>query len=321
MDSDKTIKYIATAVKIILAMSLLYLITNKANFHDLKLTTANIDGYYLFYGIFFFIISICLEVIKLYALIRDIETLNNTIKITLIGNFFSNFLPSNIGGDVYKIFYLGRKINAIKASVYVLIDRIIGIFILLISSFVVLISTDYKLNICKILLSISNKKFFFPILTVFLFSLILFFTTRYRSKLQATRIIRDYLNKIITSFKEVTPSKYGAAGLSSGCFHFSRVMGVYCFLLALGQKVGASEILLVMAFTAVISLLPISIGALGLREGALVVGFGFFGVNYTVATSIALLLRVILSLPALCGGIWLMLDKKIVEQRQEYPCK
>jgi hypothetical protein len=321
--SHNTIKHLVTSGKIIISIILVYIISNKVNLNSVNQITSKIDDSHLFTGVIFFTISMVFEVLKLHVLIRDFEKINTTIKITCIGNFFNNFLPSNIGGDVYKIFYLGSKINVLQASVFVLIDRIIGILTIAICSFLVIINSNYKFIIHKKLLETvrQHTNIHIYILTIITFSLILFLINGYKKERNIAKITYTYINKIIAAVKKVTPSKCCAASLCSGGFHFFRILGVYYFLLSLGHKVGLPEILVVMTFTAVISLLPISIGALGLREGAFIFGFGFFGVNFNAAASTALLVRIILLLPALCGGVWLMQDKKIVKQMKTYSCK
>ncbi|MHB8788731.1 MAG: lysylphosphatidylglycerol synthase transmembrane domain-containing protein [Desulfobulbaceae bacterium] len=54
------------------------------------------------------------------------------IRIYLIGYFFSNLLPSNVGGDVVRSFYTGRLINSqTYAAVSVFVERFSGILFLI----------------------------------------------------------------------------------------------------------------------------------------------------------------------------------------------
>src|SRR5579871_3923790 len=45
-----------------------------------------------------------------------------------IALFFSNFLPTAIGGDVSKIYYLGQQAGYVKVGASVFIDRFLGFF-------------------------------------------------------------------------------------------------------------------------------------------------------------------------------------------------
>jgi len=54
------------------------------------------------------------------------------IRIYLIGYFFSNLLPSNVGGDVVRSFYTGRLINSqAYSAVCVFVERFTGILFLI----------------------------------------------------------------------------------------------------------------------------------------------------------------------------------------------
>lgn len=57
------------------------------------------------------------------------------LRVYLIGYFFSNIMPSNVGGDVVRIYYIGRHIGSqSQAAVSVFIERLSGsVFLLLLA--------------------------------------------------------------------------------------------------------------------------------------------------------------------------------------------
>jgi len=65
-------------------------------------------------------------------------TLSQTWSLYLIGVFFNHALPSSVGGDVVKAFYLAReqKDRRVDAVLSVLIDRVLGLYSLLLLSLV-----------------------------------------------------------------------------------------------------------------------------------------------------------------------------------------
>ena len=67
---------------------------------------------------------------------------------------------------------------------------------------------------------------------------------------------------------------------------------LFCFLKAVNVKVSPVDVLVVGAAIQLVTLLPITIGGLGLREGASVVLLGAIGVPREAALASALLLRV-----------------------------
>jgi glycosyltransferase 2 family protein len=46
----------------------------------------------------------------------------------LVGLFFSNLMPSAVGGDAVKVYYLGRHIGFMEAGASVMVDRFLGFF-------------------------------------------------------------------------------------------------------------------------------------------------------------------------------------------------
>ncbi|PWU14933.1 MAG: lysylphosphatidylglycerol synthetase family protein [Bdellovibrio sp.] len=57
--------------------------------------------------------------------------------MTLIGTFFSFFLPGGVGGDIIKAYYVVQKLekHKVKAVATVLFDRILGLFTMVIMAF------------------------------------------------------------------------------------------------------------------------------------------------------------------------------------------
>ncbi len=52
----------------------------------------------------------------------------DVVRQYLVGLFFSNLMPTAVGGDAAKVFYLGRRIGFIEAGASVLVDRFLGFF-------------------------------------------------------------------------------------------------------------------------------------------------------------------------------------------------
>lgn len=89
----------------------------------------------------FFILSFVVTVIMLLAscakwkVILDLKSKGlsyfELLKIYLVGYFFSNILPSTVGGDVVRSYYAGRLIeNQAYSAVSVFVERFSGIFFL-----------------------------------------------------------------------------------------------------------------------------------------------------------------------------------------------
>lgn len=57
-------------------------------------------------------------------------SLGNSVRLTLIGNFFNTCLPGGAGGDVVKIYYAvkGNQGRRMEVATVILLDRVVGMF-------------------------------------------------------------------------------------------------------------------------------------------------------------------------------------------------
>jgi uncharacterized membrane protein YbhN (UPF0104 family) len=90
----------------------------------------------------------------------------------------------------------------------------------------------------------------------------------------------------------------GAAGAS-----VTAQVAVTAMTLVLVIAFGETMLVYLTAFV------PVSIGALGVREGILILGLPLFGPTVQAATSVALASRAVMYLVALGGGVWLLLGR------------
>ena len=79
--------------------------------------------------------------------------LGRTAEISLIGHFFNSFLLGSVGGDLLKAYYVARETHHKKteAVVTVVVDRIIGLFSMLLLACIMMLAT-------RPLLAVMNPK-------------------------------------------------------------------------------------------------------------------------------------------------------------------
>ena len=85
---------------------------------------------------------------------------------------------------------------------------------------------------------------------------------------------------------------------------------IYILIFDLGGEIGFFQLLLVMLLVFIAGFLPISIGSLGVREGAIVVGLGWFGVSTPIAVSAALVSRALMYVVAASAGAWWAVNRR-----------
>lgn len=92
---------------------------------------------WLYFTLSFLLVPVMLSVSCLkWKLLLDVREPKipflTLIRIYLIGYFFSNLLPSNVGGDVVRSYYTGRLINSQSYSaVCVFVERVSGVLFLI----------------------------------------------------------------------------------------------------------------------------------------------------------------------------------------------
>lgn len=286
--------------RIILGITLLLWLAKQINYLEFCNRLAHIDISHFAVGLLFFAIVLIFEVLKLFVLLYPKVGLKSTIRAIYIGSCLNNFLPSNIGGDAYKILALSKDGGDwVKWSSLVIADRAIGLAFLIISSIVLLflchqtiwqplwifLGPKFRLSINNILLTTGGLS---------LLILIGYWCRKY---------FLGFFAALINGWRDVKPWQYFMAFLSAAIFHLSRLGGIYFFLQSLGSPIAPVQILVTMTLVAIASILPLSIGAIGIREGAFAIGLGIYGVDFTTAVTTAMLVRLILWGQAVIGGI------------------
>lgn len=230
--------------------------------------------------------------------------------IYAISAFWGLFLPSSIGSDVAKSYYLIQEDNSEKAIIIssVLVDRILGILALLLLCVISLfISGDLvsKINI---------KLYLFIILILFLIGLYLF------QKKETANLLHKLLNKI--KFRSITekiiklhlsvleykkhPKTLLIAFVITFFVNITRVMIFYVIGLAFNISIPIIYYFIFIPILTVVIMIPISIGGLGVGEGAFITFFSLVGISINDSIIIALTNTLTNTLFTLIGGLALI---------------
>ena len=171
-------KILSSAIRVFISvffiLLLLYIMRDKYPQILKALASTNVPVFFL--GFLIFVAACAAASVRLQFLIgaQDIVvTLRETLPLTFIGYFFNNFLPTAIGGDVVKAYYLSHKTED-KAGSYasVFVDRVIGLITMILMAFVALLFVKegvvdntikyivYTITLCSILAIVfmTNKR-------------------------------------------------------------------------------------------------------------------------------------------------------------------
>ncbi|MGR0481526.1 MAG: lysylphosphatidylglycerol synthase transmembrane domain-containing protein [Candidatus Electronema sp. V4] len=244
---------------------------------------------------------------RLFLLADGVNIPLSTLTVTyLIGSFYNLFLPSNIGGDSYRIYDIAKKSSSgVRSAASVFADRFSGFLALVTLSLLssVLVAKQFE-NI-----------FFFlgPLLILLLLLAVL--TALVKEKpvrlfLAATRLNRFPLLVSLTEKFFLSVQCYGAdrrlllkVMAISFAFQLSVITIVWLLALSLHAQI---SFFYFSAFVPLITLLeavPISIFGLGLRDAGYVFFFGWTGMTELQTRSLALLFFAMAVSYSLIGGL------------------
>lgn len=224
------------------------------------------------------------------------------------GLFFNNFLPSSIGGDALRIWWIGKTARDNPgAAASVITERILATLGLAVTG---LIASAF------ISRSDSRVVILFAILIVTSLSLLAWASwgsLPRRIKLSQGRIF-SFLNRMAEHGKKYSheAGRLIMAGILSTAFQIAVVAVNYCIFRSLHiNALSVWDMLYVIPVISVAAMLPFGINGYGLREGAYVVLLAGYGIPAGTAFSASLLFVFLVSLCSLYGGcIWYYCHRK-----------
>ena len=261
----------------------------------------------LFLAIAFIILALIVSTIKWGILLRaqvasiSLRYLFNTY---LIGLFFNNFLPSNIGGDVVRINDIAKRTGkGPEAAASVIGERLISGLALALTAMV------------GLLLSPQISAQFAPIvgglILFFLAVMGLFASGRARGFLGI--VVRwligprwfDRIGRVAGSIAMAirSPATFLWAMFWSFAFHLTLVLVNYAIFIGLNISLPLIWFVLYVPIIAAIQLVPVSVNGFGVREVAYVYFFGTVGVSNSGAAAASLLFGILVMLVSLPGGL------------------
>ncbi|MBN1353924.1 MAG: flippase-like domain-containing protein [Candidatus Omnitrophica bacterium] len=212
-------------------------------------------------------------------------------QLSFIGYFFNNFMPTAVGGDIVKAYYVNKHTGqTAKSFISVFMDRFIGLFTFMcIAALAIAVSwsnIDFVLRKFILIFVVCGIGLFIVILNDFIAKIILNFLSKFK-----LWNIGDRLSKIYRAVHEYKNKKglIISAMIISTLAQSLYFLTVYILARALNVNILMKTVFLLMPIVSVISMLP-SIGGLGLREGAIVAFFGpVIGSGDSLSVSILLL--------------------------------
>ncbi len=308
----KNKKIILLLVRIIISASLIfYLIkTQIKNFSSVVEILKSSDKILLILALSTHALGTYITAVRWKALLntQKVKLGAATLSVTvLIGSFFNNFLPTSIGGDVFRTYDASKKGKiplGVSASV-ILVERFSG---------VVSAATYAIIALFLGFTAIGHRSVIIPIVIFFIITIILAFLIinpsffglgKISNKFKFMRKINEKLSNVyntLMSFK-----KYKGALVVvlvfSFLLQFTVILNWFLAARALGINLSLTAFIFIVPVVATIAMIPISIGGIGLRENSLVFILIAMGVTSEKAALCSLLILFMLIIMGTIGGI------------------
>jgi len=297
----KTLKNI---FKIIVSLALLIFILNKINLTKTWEALNNTNPLWLLWPLSILIITTLLRTYRWYLLQQRVGkplSYINLLRLNYIGHYFNTFLPTRLGSDVVKAYYLSKKhgITIVNSSISVFTDRFLGIIAFVILNLLSLgigyrqlpawvILTTLSINLTLIILvlqSVNSLGFFENLFKRFEFS-----------------------KKIKEAYHELKK-----LNLKKGLLSNLIILSLFAHLIFVGYNFSFAHILnldlsfkaffIYIPIIATIVLIPITINGLGFREYLIILLFQSAGLTLEEAFAFGILSRVVNLLHSAIGGL------------------
>ena len=214
------------------------------------------------------------------------------VKSYLVGMFFNNFLPTRFGGDVVRI-WDGSKYSKslVKSSAVVLVDRATGIIVLFLFALVAaLFRLDMARQIPVIwaalvfgLIGLAGVAFFF--LPVF---------GRWLRKIPERGFLKPFKQKVLgfrttIIFYKNKRKEFSRATAWAVLLQMNVILFYFLIGRALHLTIPLLDYFIFIPLVLLIQIIPITINGLGLREGAYIEIFRFYGIPAASALSFSII--------------------------------
>ncbi|MHB1253923.1 MAG: lysylphosphatidylglycerol synthase transmembrane domain-containing protein [Candidatus Humimicrobiaceae bacterium] len=250
----------------------------------------------------------------------------------LVGFFFNNFLPTSIGGDVYRIYDTSKlkHSSGMKAASIVLMERTTGIVSSIIYLFFALAigfvkTSQVELKVGK--WDVSNHLLIILIIVFFavsiLVTLVMLFPDAFRlnklfRKLKFLHKWEDKLKQVYDTFKSFRKFKLMllVTIALSLVLQFAFTLNYSFAGMGFGiTKLSILSYIFIVQLCGILSMIPISIGGIGVREGTFVILVGALGGEKNIAAIVSIAILIMILLPGVVGGIIYALRPYIDKKR------
>ncbi|MEZ4769768.1 MAG: lysylphosphatidylglycerol synthase transmembrane domain-containing protein [Caldilineales bacterium] len=313
-----------TFAKIAVSLGLIAYVFSKVPVDEVAASLRAANPWWILLAFVFYLLAVATNGVKWLVLLRALQV-NVPFRVVLqymfVGSFFNNVLPANIGGDVMRGYGMARYTDrTAQAAVSVVLDRFIGLIAYMATAAVMSI-------VLVVFLGQSSLRWLeglaFISLAAIGGALAILLSRRLR------RIIAQFFR-----WRPLQPFAPMYEGVSSAfeAYRFEYRALIKAFAIALvglmltnlvnwllfhatGADVPLAYVMLFNPLIALVLLVPISVGGLGVIQRAYPFFYGMAGVPAAQAVAVSVLMSFIVIVASLPGGLlWLRMRQASDEE-------
>lgn len=312
---NKTKPAVIFLIKLLVSGGLLAYFLARVDMAQVGRTFAAAQFSYIALALAIYLGAQAVSAVRWTALARPlgIETpFKNLVQYYLIGMFFNLFAPSTVGGDVTRVYYLmkddeygedGRPVNVVHATLSVLMDRAIGMMVLVWLGAVALLLFPYY-AVPRSVRTVTLAFALGLLVAALLAPLLKRFLPEDGHPLPAK------LRLALRSYRSHWLALAAAAGLSL-LVHLIQAWMHTLMGRALDLEVPFSFCLIVYPLVGTFAAIPISLNGLGLREGGYIFLLATIGIGTEKGIAFGMLLFLIIVIDSLLGGLLFLFRKTL----------
>jgi uncharacterized protein (TIRG00374 family) len=250
-------------------------------------------------------LQICVSTIRWQQIVAQCGvplTFGKTFHYMMIAAFFNQTLPSTVGGDAARVYLLARDKAAWRIASYsVLVDRGIGLFFLVILVAVCLpwslfLIKDQAGRIVLVIIGMGG------IAAGLGFATLAFVPKALAERWWIIRHITGVANVFVQLFRPARTTL--SIGVLSILIHLLAVAAAWGAAESIAAPLSFADALFLVPPVMLISIIPISIAGWGVREGVMVVAFGYAGLHQSDGLIVSLLIGLGTFTLGVLGAVW-----------------
>lgn len=316
----KTKKWASFTARVTITLLLFALLFKSLSWSTLLAAIARADHMFILLSFPFGALGLLVSAYQWQCLLRGEQIrvgLLKLVKLYLIGTGFSHFLPTGMGGDVVKAFYVGRESDNYAGSASaVVMTRLTGFFGMQLVAFTALLLWHAYFHRELILLAVLFSLLVGGMIggVVLLAAILPRMVKKSWTKKRVFASIIPVGNALLGAMKR--PRLLASATLVGVVFWILSTLNYYVYALALRIDIPFYFYFVAIPVASLVAFLPVTINGFGLRESAFVYIFSTMHVSPASSLLLALLMDVqVLFFGAIGGLLYLTMrgDDRVIK--------